>query len=169
MFLVSGLWYFIGSRQLLADKLDIEARISELDPRLAEGAAALIERDLALTRRAFMGRMASGIGWEQTFRSLSMIVPDTAVFDTIRIEGGDSPALVITGYLRGGAQGQSTADFNQFFVELRGLEHFSSVEMSQPLSVSYENIELPDSEGGTTTGVTSRATFEVKCLLNSKL
>ena len=169
VFLAAGFRYFMGSRQLRADQLDIEARIAELEPKLAEGAAALAQRDLALTRRAFMGRMASGTGWEEAFRSLSIIVPDTAIFGTIQIEGGDSPALVITGYLRSGLQGQATADFNQLFEELRGLEHFSSVEMSQPLSVSYENVELTDSEGGPTTGVTSRATFEVRCLLKSKL
>ena len=169
VFLAAGFRYFMGSRQLRADQLDIGARIAELEPRLAEGAAALVERDLALTRRAFMGRMASDTGWEETFRSLSIIVPDTAVFETIQVEGGDSPALVITGYLRGGAQGQATADFNQFFEELRNLEHFPSVEMSQPLSVSYENAPLTDSEGALTSGVTSRATFEVRCLLNSKL
>ena len=167
--LLSGLRYFTQSGQLRAQALEIDQAITALEPALAEGAAGAAERSLANTRTSFTRRMASTIDWQETLRSLSLIVPDTAVFETIQIEGADTAALVITGYLRG-AQGQTNADFSRFFDDLRSLEHFTSVEMSKPLNVTYEDV--PATEGSEETfapAITSRVTFEVRCLLKSKL
>ncbi len=167
--LLFGFRYFTGSRQLTARHADIEASIAALEPVLSEGSAVEGERNLADARTAFMNRMASGIDWEETLRSLSLVVPETAVFETIQLESGDARALIVTGYLRG-AQGQTNADFSRFFDALRGLEHFSSVEMSKPLNVTYE--EGPAVEAGDPTitpAIRSRVTFEVRCILNSSL
>ena len=167
--LLFGIRYFTGSRQLTAQELEINDSIALLQPLLSEGAAGDAERNLASTRASFMSRMASEIDWQETLRSLSLIVPDTAVFQTIQIVSGDTDALVVTGYLRG-AQGQTNADFSRFFDDLRSLNHFTSVEMSKPLNVTYEDVPPPaDADSTFTPVISSRVTFEVRCLLKSKL
>ena len=167
--LLFGIRYVTGSRQLTAQQLDIDASIVALEPVLSEGAAGDADRSLAGTRASFMGRMASEVDWQETLRSLSLIVPDTAVFETIQIVSGDTNALVVTGYLRG-AQGQTNADFSRFFDDLRSLEHFTSVELSKPLNVTYEDVQAPEDADSTFNPViASRVTFEVRCLLKSKL
>ena len=143
--LMAGFRYFTESRQLQAEQIRVPESIAALEPTLAEGASIVVERQIAGVRTSFLGRRASGIEWEEALRTLSVIVPDSAVFETIQVEVGEKTALVITGYLRG-AQGQTSADFAQFFEELRGVGYFNSVEMSEPLAVRYEDVQITDSE-----------------------
>ena len=162
--LLSGVRYFLGTRELRADQLNLDQKIADLEPAIQEGQAAAAERNLAVTRASFMDRMAAGGTWEEAFRSLSLLVPDTAVFETIDISGGDANSMVIKGYFRG-ASGQPSSDFADFFERLQGLEYFSSVEMPAQPSVSYEDVQPSETDAGLVPTVLSRLTFEVRCLL----
>ena len=160
--LLSGVRYFMGSRQLRADQLDLEQKVAELDPAIQEGIAAAAARNLADTRASFMNRMAAGKAWEEAFRALSLLVPDTAVFETIEIGGGDTSSMVVKGYLRGA---QPSADFARFFEELRGLDYFSTVEMPVPPRVTFEDAQPSEPDTTTAPAILSRLDFEVRCLL----
>jgi Tfp pilus assembly PilM family ATPase len=163
--LVSGLRYFFGGQGLRADQLDLDRKIAELEPSIQEGQAAAAERNLADTRESFIDRMAAGDPWEEALRSLSLLVPDTAAFEAVDISGGATNSMVVQGYLRG-ASGQPSAEFAEFFEQLQGLEHFSSVAMLAPLSVSYEDVGSGAGADATVMPeVSSVVRFEVRCLL----
>ena len=166
--LLAGLRYFTGISQVGREVSAIEQSIAELEPAIQEGISADAERAAASMRTSFVQRMASAVQWNEALRSLSLVVPETAVFESIAIAGGQSNTLVITGYLRG-AQGATNvnADFANFFDNLRGLEHFQSVELSQQPSVSYENIRPPGANPDSAPVVVSRVNFEVRCQLIS--
>jgi hypothetical protein len=145
--------------------LDLDRKIAELEPSIQEGQAAAAERNLADTRESFIDRMAAGDPWEEALRSLSLLVPDTAAFEAVDISGGATNSMVVQGYLRG-ASGQPSAEFAEFFEQLQGLEHFSSVAMLAPLSVSYEDVGSGAGADATVMPeVSSVVRFEVRCLL----
>ncbi len=166
--LLAGFRYFAGTRQVVEETATVEQSIAELEPVIQGGIDADAERAVAQRRAAFVQRMAGGVQWNEALRSLSLIVPETAVFESIAIEGGQSSAMVIKGYLRGAqAATNVSADFDAFFQDLSGLEHFLSVELSEQLSVSYENVRPPGADAETAPIVISRVNFEVRCVLTS--
>jgi Tfp pilus assembly PilM family ATPase len=168
--LFSGGRYVLGTRTISAAQLQIETDSANLDPILQEGADGDATRSQALRQSQLMGRMASGVDLEDAFRSLSLIIPETAVFDSIRVEPADDSNGTFALILRGNLSGTSprpTNDFADFFEQLQGLEQFASVEMSQPTTKTVFSADEISAEDQTSPELISRLNFEVRCLLNS--
>src|SRR5437879_13129950 len=86
-------------------------------------------------RAAFLKRIVNRTDWTELFRSISYIVPPTAVFDEVRIETGDAPKVVIHGSVTA-ASAEANTDFNRFLSALRSLSSFKSVMMLKPATVT---------------------------------
>jgi Tfp pilus assembly PilM family ATPase/Tfp pilus assembly protein PilN len=160
--LVTGVYYLREKGKIDADRQILTQRAGVVDPKLQQAAAMMALRNSAEQRAAFLHRVGPRTDWSEMFRSLTFIVPATAVFDAIQVQGADQPKMIIRGHLSAPSAAQGNADFNRFFNNLRALPFFKTVTMPKPTVVSYE-------DSATTTQVStqirSKVSFEVECQL----
>src|SRR6267142_294397 len=161
MLLIVG-YYFFAKGGIDAERQALTQRAAVVDPKLQQAAETMVLRDNAEQRSAFLHRVGARTDWTEMFRRLTFIVPETAVFDAIQVQGANPPKMIIRGHLSASTAAQSNADFNRFFSNLRALPFFTSVTMPKPTVVSYE-------DSATTTQVSnqvrSKVSFEVECHL----
>src|SRR6202035_4834274 len=70
-------------------------------------------------RNAFIQSVSASRDWAEVLRSLSFVVPDTAVFDSVRIDQKGKAALVIQGSVEAESLDGAYAEFNHFFGTLK--------------------------------------------------
>ena len=121
-------------------------------------------RNRAEQRAAFLERISPRTDWTELFRSLSFIIPASAVFEYIRVDGAPLPRLTIRGYLSAASAVDGNADFNRFFSALGGLPFFKSVSMPKPTTVAA--VEPPSGPAATQVAATrAKVSFEIICEL----
>jgi Tfp pilus assembly PilM family ATPase/Tfp pilus assembly protein PilN len=160
--LLTGVYYFREKGMIDADRQLLTQRAAVVDPKLQQAASMMARRNSAEQRSAFLHRVGPRVDWLEMFRSMTFIVPATAVFDIIQIQGADQPKMVIRGHLSAPTAAQGNADFNRFFNSLRALPFFKTVTMPKPTIVSYEDSATTTQ---VSTQVRSKVSFEVECQL----
>src|SRR5205807_1505092 len=137
-----------------------------VDPRLQQMVQFETSRNLAQQRSEFLKRIGTRTDWTEIFRSISFIVPTTAVFEEMRLEGGDTSKITIHGYVLAPSAAEGNADFNRFFSALTSLSLFKSVTMPKPTVVSVADSGPPTPGKVTSVSMqSSKVTFEVACEL----
>jgi Tfp pilus assembly PilM family ATPase len=160
--LAMGVYYVREKGVLDAERQDIAERSPVVDMKLAEAAQIEQERAAATVQSDFTKRLAPGTDWTEALRTLSYLLPETAVFEQIRMEGGAEPGFILRGKLLAATPAEATADFTRFFNDVTTLPFFRSVTMNSPLSTSFEDVTAATPVSGS---VRSKVSFEVRCLL----
>ena len=164
--LVTTLYYFREKGKIDELRHDVTERAAIVDPRLQQMVQFETSRNLAQQRSEFLKRIETRPDWTELFRSISFIVPTTAVFEEMRLEGGDTSKITIRGYVLAPSAAEGNTDFNRFFSALTALSLFRSVTMPRPTVVSVADSGSPIP--GRVTNVSmpaSKVTFEVVCEL----
>lgn len=162
--LIVGLYYFREKGKIDAMRLDVTQRAAAVAPKLQQMTQFETNRSLAGHRTEFLDRIGARTDWSELFRSISLIVPQTAVFEEMKLESGDVPKITIHGYVLAPSAAEGNADFNRFYSELSGLPAFKSVSMpKQPL------VSVADSSSALTKVANapqgSKVSFEIVCEL----
>jgi Tfp pilus assembly PilM family ATPase len=158
-----GVWYLSQRGTVDGIAQNLAGRGTEAQLKLDQAGPLQQQQAAANARAVFMKDVATVADWTELFRSLSFVVPDTALFESVQIEVAPKPTMVIRGYLRA-SMAQANADFTRLFNGLRGLPFFSSVTVSKPLSVVTQS-----SQPTPVSAVrTSQVSFEVRCELISE-
>jgi Tfp pilus assembly PilM family ATPase len=158
----AGGYWMRAKGQVDAELLEIAQRSALVDPELAQAEQLEQRRSGAAVQADFLMRLGPTADWSEILRNLSYLLPQTAVFEQLRVESGAAPKLVLRGNLIAATPAEANADFSRFFNDLGTLPFFKSVAMSSPLSTSFENVS-----GATPVSVVvrSKVSFEVQCLL----
>ena len=160
--LLIGAYYLREKGKIDADRQTLTQRAAIVDPKLQQATEMLALSNSAEQRSAFLHRVEPRADWTEMFRSLTFIVPETAVFDAIQVQGADRPKMTFRGHLSALTAAQGNADFNRFFSSLRALPFFKTVTMPKPTVVSYEDTATA---GQVSTQIRSKVSFEVECQL----
>jgi Tfp pilus assembly protein PilN len=161
--LVAGLYYFREKGTIDATRRDLVQRTAVVEPKLQQMVQIETNRSLAEKRAGFLKNVESSTDWTELMRAISFVVPPTAVFEEMRVEGGDTTKLTIFGYVLAPSAAEGNADFNRFFSALGGLPHLKTVSLPKPTVVS-----VADSGLTKVTNVAiqaSKVSFEVVCEL----
>ena len=161
--LTMGGYYLRETSAIAAERQQLIQRSAIVDPRLQELAELDSRRASAEQKAAFLHSIGARADWTELLRNLSFIVPPTAVFESIKVEGGTEMKLTLQGYLSASSAADGNADFNRFFNDLHGLSFFKAVTMPKPTTVSF--IDAPATTPVSTLQVRSKVSFEVVCLL----
>jgi Tfp pilus assembly PilM family ATPase len=156
-------FFYLQSSSVRGALAVMRLREAEVRPKAEQAAAAREVRALAAAREAIIESTRPAADWLEVFRGLSLVVPESAVFDSVHIETNPNAVLTIRGQMLAASAAQANADFNAFFTRLRGMPSFSNIAMSRPLTVANET-ELV--AAAATPGPRSRLSFEVKCELS---
>src|SRR2546422_1008439 len=97
--LLTGGGYFRAQGNIRADPPPLPPKGGIADPELEQAASMTALRNSAEQRSAFLHRVGPRVDWLEMFRSMTFIVPATAVFDAIQIQGADQPKMIIQGHL----------------------------------------------------------------------
>ena len=165
--LIAGLYFFREKGKLDAAKRDLRQRASVVDPKLQEMQQFEARRAASEQRSAFLKRVGARTDWTELFRSLSHIVPASAVFDEIRLDGGNTPKVVIRGSVTA-ASSEANSDFNHFLSALRNQPFFKNVTMPKPTTVTAveSSAAVTSVANAANTGAQrSKVTFEIECEL----
>ena len=160
--LVTGGYYLFAKSTLDAEMQEIAQKTALLNPKLAEAELLEQQRSAAAVQSDFVKRLGPRADWSEILRNLSYLLPENAVFEQIRVEGGAEPKFILRGNLLATTSGEANASFSSFFNDISALPFFKSVAMSSPLNTSFENVAAPTPVSGT---VRSKVSFEVQCLL----
>lgn len=144
--LLSGSYYFAAKSKMDPRRTQLEQKNSELAGILS----AADERKRLAERDATLVRMTAITDWEEIFRSLSIVIPETAVFESVRIDKQGKSVLVIKGTITGNLSRVAT-DFKEFVSSLRRIPGFGSVKQNDPATESVDG--------------KTRIRFEVQCEL----
>lgn len=160
--LVTGIQFIREKAGLDAAKRELAQRAAVVDPKLLEYTQSETKRGSALLRQTFLQRIAPRTEWSEVLRSLSFIIPATAVFEDIRVEGSPQK-MTIRGFLTTPSAAEGNTDFNRFFNDLRSLPFFKSVSMPKPTVVT--SIDTPGLTPVSAPQFRSKVSFEVVCEL----
>jgi hypothetical protein len=159
--------YYRAVTQLAAERAALQQRNAVAEPLAVRADAVERQRQMASSIATYVAQTGGG-EWTEIFRSLTFVIPESAVLESVRAEPAAAPAprtLTVKGTLLAPTAQQANADFNRFFNGLRGLRHFSTVALSRPLTVVNESVTgTPESAAS----FQSRVGFEVKCQLAPK-
>jgi Tfp pilus assembly protein PilN len=164
---VTTLYFFREMGRIAALRTELNQRAAIVDPRLQQLMQLETSRSLAQQRSEFLKRIETHTDWTEVFRRISFIVPPTAVFEEMRVDGGDTSKVTMRGYVLAPSAAEGNADFNRFFNALTALSLFKNVTMPKPTVV----VSVADAATANTGRVTSvavqssRVTFEVVCEL----
>ncbi len=162
--LAAGMYYFIEKGKIDAARRGLADRLAVAEPKIQQMAQHDNLRSAAELRSAFLGRISPRTDWTELFRSLSFIIPESAVFEYIRVDGAPLPRLTIRGYLSAASAVEGNADFNRFFSTLGGLPFFKNVSMPKPTTVA--SVEPPSGPAASLVSATrSKVSFEIVCEL----
>ena len=145
--LLSGSYYYAAKAKIDPLQAQLQQKNQEVQATLAaaDERKRLAERDTALLR------MTKTTNWGEIFRSLSFVVPETAVFETVSIEKQGKPVLIIKGTISGSLTRAET-DFNAFVSSLRRIPEIGEVKANRSPSESVDG--------------QTRMKFEVQCDLS---
>ncbi len=162
--LAAGLNYVRERGKVDAVRRELTQRLSVAEPKIQQMAQFENLRNTAEQRAGFLQRLSPRTDWTELFRSLSLIIPPSAVFENIRVEGTAPPRLTIRGYLSASSAVDGNTDFNRFFGALGELPFFKSVSMPKPTTVAA--VETPAGPAASSVAATrSKVSFEIVCEL----
>ncbi|HLH33019.1 MAG TPA: pilus assembly protein PilM [Terriglobia bacterium] len=162
--LITGGYYVHERGALDASRRDLTQRMSIADPKLQQIQQFETERTVAGQRIGLLKRINTHTDWTEILRSISFVVPQTALFDNVRIESGDPLKLTISGSISAMSAAQGNADFNRFFTDVGSLPFFKTVSLGRPTSVS--SIDAPAASNvNNIAAPRSKVTFEIVCEL----
>lgn len=161
--LIIGVYWIRGKGKADAEKHDYMQRAAVVEPKLQEFTQFMGRHSAAEQQKVFLERIGAKTDWTELLRSVSFIVPPSAIFETIRVDEGASPKLTFRGYLSADSAAEGNADFNRFFNQLRGLPFFKAVTMPKPTVVSF--VDTPGAIPVASGPVRSKVSFEVVCEL----
>jgi Tfp pilus assembly PilM family ATPase len=144
--LLSGSYYYAAKSKIDPLRAQLEQRNQEVQGTLA----AADERRRLAARDAALLRMTEITNWGEIFRSLSFVIPETAVFESVQIEKQEKPVLVIKGTVSGSLTRAET-DFNAFVGSLRRIPGLGEVKANRSPTESVDG--------------QTRMRFEVQCEL----
>ncbi len=164
---IAGVHYARQASDISAEKRELTRRLDIANPKLEQAGDSQKKRAAAGDKSSFLHRFGNRADWGEIFRSLSFLVPRSALFESIQIDGGEKAVLILRGFVLSDTAAQGNADFNRFFNEVRGLPFFKTVSMPKPLNVSF------DDETRTATSMPapalfrprSKTSFEIQCEL----
>lgn len=161
--LLSGGYYFQQRGSIDGTKHELQQRLAIVDPKLQQMQQYETQKAIAEQRSAFLKRITAHTDWTEILRSISFVVPQTALFEDIHIDGADPIRLVIKGSISSPSAAAGNADFNRFFTQLGALPFFKSVSLPHPTSVS--SIDNPPGVTNVNNAavVRSKVSFEIAC------
>jgi Tfp pilus assembly protein PilN len=162
--LVTTLYFSREMGKIAALRTEVSQRAAIVEPRLQQLMQFEASRNLAQQRSDFLKRIGTHADWTEIFRRISFIVPPTAVFEEMRVDGGDTSKITMRGYVLAPSAAEGNADFNRFFSALSGLSLFKNVTMPKPTIVSVAELANTGRVANVSTQG-SRVTFEVVCEL----
>ena len=164
--LVTGLYYFRETGNIAAMRRELTQRAAAIDPKLQQMAQFESARSRAEERTTFLARIGTPTDWTELFRSLSFIVPPTAVFEEMRLESGEAVKLSIRGYVLAPSAAEGNADFNRFFGSISALPAFKAVTLPKPTVISVVDF-APLLPGKIPSGLlqSTKVIFEIACEL----
>ncbi len=157
--LITGIYYLASRGKMDADKRALIQRANIVDPKLRQFQEFEAKRNAVQLRTSFIHRISARTDWAEMLRSLSFILPSSALLESMRLEGGEQAKMTIRGSILASSAAQGSGDFNRFFNELRGLPFFKSVTMPKPTAVSF--VDTPRVSPTAAAEVQSKVTFEV--------
>jgi Tfp pilus assembly PilM family ATPase len=164
--LIIGLYYFREKGEIDANRRELTQRAAVVEPKLQQMVQNETSRNLAKQRAAFLKIVETRTDWTEIFRTISFVVPPTAVFEEMRLDSGDTPKITIRGYVLAPSAAEGNADFNRLFTALNGIPSLKSVSMPKPTVVSAVDSGSPASGKVTNVSMqTSKVSFEVVCEL----
>jgi hypothetical protein len=164
--LIVSLYYFREKGKIDATRRELTQQAAVLEPKLQQMVQIGASRKLAEQRAAFLQTMKNSTDWTEVFRTISLIVPPTLVFEQMRVDSVATPKLTIRGYVLAPSAAEGKADFNRFFSALSGLPSLESVSMAKPTVVSVVDSGPPTpGKIANVSMQTSKLTFEVVCEL----
>jgi Tfp pilus assembly PilM family ATPase len=144
--LLSGSYYFAAKSKMGPRRTQLEQKKQEL---LGVLAAADEKRQLA-EKEASIVRMTQTTNWLEIYRSLSFVIPETALLESIEVTKQGKPMLVLKGNIVG-ALSRAETDFREFVSNLRRIPGIRTVTPNNPATASDKGqISIP---------------FEVQCEL----
>jgi Tfp pilus assembly PilM family ATPase len=146
MVLFSGSYYFAAKSKIEPRQKQLQQKKNELQGVLS----AAGEKQRIADRDAAVVRMTKATEITEVLRSLGWVTPDSASFETIRVEKKDKAVLFIKGSIAGSLT-RTFTDLSTFMGNLRQIPGISNVK---------PKISPSESEGDTT-----RIRFEVECEL----
>ena len=144
------------------DRRIAQQRIAAVEPQLALAKDLEQRRVAGDERSTFIKRLGPRTDWAEVLRSLSFLVPETAYFEYIRVDGGEKLLLTIRGRVVAPTAAQANADFTKFINGTRALPYFKAVTMPKAPEVAFEDIAATATVA---LQVRSRVSFEVICEL----
>ena len=163
--LIVGLYYFREKGKIDAMRREMTQRLAAVEPKLQQMVQFETSRTLAEQRAAFLARISTRTDWTELFRSISFIIPPTAIFEEMRLEGVDTPKITIRGYVLAPSAGEGNADFNRFFNGLSALPAFKSVTMPKQPLVSVADSGSAFAKVTNASTQASKVSFEIVCEL----
>jgi Tfp pilus assembly PilM family ATPase/Tfp pilus assembly protein PilN len=150
--LLSGSYYFAEKSRLDTKEAEIRRRSVSVQQYLDQVSQEQARQQIIASRTAFIKEVSNSRDWSEILRGLSFAVPDSAVFDAIRIEQTAKPAFVIQGSISAQSLPEAYAEFNHFFGSLKQVPQVSSSALTKPLAITDE-------------GTQKKVVFEVRCEL----
>ena len=163
--LVVGLYYFREKGKVDAMRREVTQRAAAVAPKLQQTVQFETNRTLAGQRAAFLSRIGTHTDWTELFRSISFLVPPTAIFEEMKVESGETPKVTIRGYVLAPSAGEGNADFNRFFNALSALPAFKSVSMPKQPLVSAADSGSAVAKVANSPTQASKVSFEIVCEL----
>lgn len=144
--LLSGSYYYAAKSKTDPLRAELEQKKQSLQAVLASAGEKqrLAERDAAVLR------MTKSTEWTEMLRSLSFIIPETALIESIQVEKKDKPVLVIKGTIVGNIS-SANSDFRALMGSLGRIKGIAGVK---------NNLPVNEFQGGKTV-----IRFEVQCEL----
>jgi len=147
LMLSTGGYYYAAKSKIDPRRSQLQQKDQALQAILNEAD----ERQRIAERNAAIRSMTKQVAWSEIFRSLSFVIPETALIETVHFEKEGKPVLVIRGSIVGSLSRAQT-DFNAFVGSLRRIPGIRGVRANNPPS---------ETANGQT-----RIRFEVECELN---
>lgn len=136
---VAGVYYARQSSEISAEKRGLTSRLDIANTKLQQASDSQTKRAAAGDKSSFLHRFGNRADWGEIFRSLTFLIPPSAVFESIHLDGGEKAVLILRGYVLSDTAAQGNADFNRFFNGVRTLPFFKTVGMLKPLNVSFDD------------------------------
>ena len=162
--LITGAYYFWQKGGIDATKRQLTQRLETVNPKLQQIQQSESQRSISQQRAGLLKRIDTHTDWTEVLRSISFVVPPTALFENIHIDGSEPAKLMIRGYVTSASAAEGNADFNRFFTQLGALPFFRRVSLPHPTSVS--SIDSPAVSNVNNAGAPrSKVSFDIECEL----
>lgn len=149
--LLSGSYYFANTSSIETRKGELQHDKNRLQPILDRAAQEADLKQVLADRDAFVEQATTSVDWTEILRRLTHVVPNTVVFENIRIERQPRLTLVIHGSVVAPSTESVYGDFNSLISGMKQIPQLGPPVMAkQPSAIS-------------TGAGQSQINFEVRC------